>query len=230
MQLKKVNPSIIKKIKDTIERSKVKLAGIEFIKEKMPETTKRYESVINAAVKEVETSIANAEAYLAKIEGNVEKPEKPNNKYTQSQAAAIAKAKEINKEAAYSRQSLIYELEKYNISSEDAEFAVDHAGIDYNTNAERRAKSLLEYNYYSKHGLISQLKYLNFKESEAIKAANKYDKDEYWIEQAVGYLEKELSRYSDGRDNSYLMRELKDYKGFTLYQSKEAIKRFTNSN
>ncbi len=47
----KVNPSTIKKIKETIEKSKVKFAGIEFIKEKMPETTKRYESVINAAVK-----------------------------------------------------------------------------------------------------------------------------------------------------------------------------------
>lgn len=226
----KVNPSIIKKIKDIIERSKVKLAGIEFIKEKMPETTKRYESVINAAVKEVEASIANAEAYLAKIEGNVEKPEKPNPNYTTEQAAAIKKAKEINKEAAYSRQALIWELEDYRFSREVATFAVDNSGIDYNTNAARSAKSLLEYDYYSKDGLISRLKGLSYNESEAIKAANKYDKDEFWIGQAVGYMEKEYPEYSDGSNNSFLISKLKDINHYTLYQTEEAIKRFTNSN
>lgn len=125
---------------------------------------------------------------------------------------------EINKEAPYSRKSLIWELEKYNISSDDTEFAADHSGIDYNKNADRKAKTLLEYDAYSKERLIGRLKDFYYIESEAIQAANRYDTDEFWIKQGVRFMKNEWPIMIKEGNESYIKERLTMH-DFTEYQA-----------
>lgn len=138
----KVNPSTIKKIKETIERSKVKLAGIEFIKKEMPETTKRYEKVINEAIKDVKSSIQRAEKFLKAIENEEnpndskenssqpkpadnKKPSKPSSQKSQiDQIAAKLMGRKI-----YSKSGLIRKLvNDYGFSKDEATKAANKFG------------------------------------------------------------------------------------------------------
>lgn len=220
-----VNINVIKQIKDNIEKIRIKIAAIEFIKESMPETAKKHEKVINQALKDAKVSVDKAQAYLKKIEGEIEKPEDSDSKYTKDQAAAIAKAKEINKEIPYSRFYMEDELKKF-FKNEDAEFAAANAGIDYNDNAYRSSKIIFDTESLSKKELINKLTgsgyYYN--ESEAAYAANKYDK-EFWIQQAV---EKGKSAYwyyvRDGEKDN-LRSGLVGAYGFTKDEAKIAVER-----
>lgn len=56
----------IEKIKAALESNKKKLGALEVVKKYMPESYKRYKSVIDEATKSAEKSIAAAEAWLAK--------------------------------------------------------------------------------------------------------------------------------------------------------------------
>lgn len=133
---------IIDQIKETIERSKVKLAGIEFIKKEMPETTKRYEKVINEAIKDVKSSIQRAEKFLKAIENEEnpndskenssqpkpadnKKPSKPSSQKSQiDQIAAKLMGRKI-----YSKSGLIRKLvNDYGFSKDEATKAANKFG------------------------------------------------------------------------------------------------------
>lgn len=64
----KNNEEDIKKIKKMIEDLEYKIQGIGFIKERMPESFKLYESQINAATKSAQKAIEDAKAFLASLE------------------------------------------------------------------------------------------------------------------------------------------------------------------
>ena len=78
--------------------------------------------------------------------------------------------------SAFSRQGLIEQLEFEEYSTEDAEYAVDAVGVDWNEQAAKSAEAYLEFSAFSKQGLIDQLVFEGYSKAEA----------EYGVK-AVGY-------------------------------------------
>lgn len=208
-------------IKAKIEKLKEKMNGIEYIKETMPESYKKYEKVLNEALKDAEKSIEKAEDYLEKIEGKEDSEED----LSKGQLFAIDKAKEINTRLALSRAELIEQLKKYKITDEVAIFAADHAGIDYKENAYRRSETLFEKESFSRRSLIFNLtKKYSFKESEAEYAADKYDQ-EFWIDQAVqtSYTMYKYDINKGKKDDLKVV--LVKFQGFTEDQAEAAVEK-----
>lgn len=87
---------------------------------------------------------------------------------TTGQRNAIASAKSYLQYSAFSRDGLIHQLEYEQYSTEDATFAADNCGADWNEQAALSAKSYLEYSSFSRDGLIEQLEFEGFTTEQAI--------------------------------------------------------------
>ena len=141
-------------------------------------------AVAEAVGKEVNWDNAAKVAYLgakpAASAPQTQAPAQTNNTTTQTmgQKNALNKAKDYLYVIPFSRESLIRQLEEFEkYSHEDAVYAVDHCGADWNEQAARKAKDYLEVLSYSKSGLIEQLeKFEGFTHEQAV----------YGVEQA-GY-------------------------------------------
>ncbi|MFD3810377.1 Ltp family lipoprotein [Rhodococcus sp. NPDC058639] len=72
----------------------------------------------------------------------------------------------------FSRSGLIYHLEYEGFSTEDATYAVDRLGVDWNRQAARSAEQYLEMTSFSLSGLIEQLEYEGYTRAEAGYGAN----------------------------------------------------------
>lgn len=81
---------------------------------------------------------------------------------TISQKNALKKAKDYLNYSAFSYTGLIEQLEYEKFSTEDATYAVDNCGADWNKQAEKKAADYLEYSSFSRDGLIEQLEYEGF--------------------------------------------------------------------
>lgn len=92
------------------------------------------------------------------------------------QNEALEQAESYLDHMAFSRQGLIEQLQYEGYTLEEAVYAVDHCGADWNEQAAQKAASYLEHSSFSRQGLIDQLMYEGFTSSEA----------EYGV-QAVGY-------------------------------------------
>jgi hypothetical protein len=68
---------------------------------------------------------------------------------------------------AFSYNGLIKQLEYEGYSTEDATYAADHCGADWNEQAAKSAKSYLSSMSFSRSGLIQQLEYEGFTPSQA---------------------------------------------------------------
>lgn len=68
---------------------------------------------------------------------------------------------------AFSYDGLIKQLEYEGYSTEDATYAADHCGADWNEQAAKSAKSYLNSMSFSRSGLIQQLEYEGFTPSQA---------------------------------------------------------------
>lgn len=90
-----------------------------------------------------------------------------NNKATLSQQNALKKAKSYLEYSAFSRSGLIKQLEFEKFSSEDAMYAADNCGANWNEQAVKKAKFYLEYSSFSAEGLIDQLKFEGFTQEQA---------------------------------------------------------------
>ena len=88
-------------------------------------------------------------------------------KPTVSQVNAVKKAESYLSFSAFSRKSLIEQLEYEKFSHEDAEFAVDHITVDWNEQAAAKAKSYLSFSSFSRDGLIEQLEFEGFTREQA---------------------------------------------------------------
>lgn len=77
------------------------------------------------------------------------------------------------KYSAFSYTGLIDQLEYEEYSHEEAVFAADHCGADWNEQAAKCAESYLEYSAFSKSRLIAQLEYEGFTHEEAVYGAEK---------------------------------------------------------
>lgn len=90
-----------------------------------------------------------------------------NNEMTMGQKNALASAKNYLDFAAFSHSGLIEQLEYEGYSTEDATFAADNCGADWNEQAARAAKSYLDYSSFSRQGLIDQLLFEGYTQEQA---------------------------------------------------------------
>ncbi len=80
---------------------------------------------------------------------------------------AREKALEYLGNLAFSRESLIRQLEFDGFSSTDATYGVDALDVDWNSQAELKAQEYLDYTTFSRKGLIAQLMYEGFTKAQA---------------------------------------------------------------
>lgn len=95
---------------------------------------------------------------------------------TLSQTNALRQAANYLDYMSFSYSGLIDQLEYEGYSTEDATFAVDHCGADWNEQAALKAQDYLDFMSFSRSGLIDQLMYEGFSREQA----------EYGVS-AVGY-------------------------------------------
>lgn len=95
---------------------------------------------------------------------------------TLAQQNALQSAIKYLNYTSFSYTGLIQQLEYEGYSEEDATYAVDNSGADWNEQAAKTAQKYLEYTSFSREQLVEQLKYEGFTDEQA----------EYGA-QAVGY-------------------------------------------
>jgi len=91
---------------------------------------------------------------------------------TTSQSNALRKAASYLKYTSFSYSGLIGQLEFEGFSTEDATFAADYCGADWNEQAVGKAKSYLSWTSFSRSGLIAQLEFEGFTQDQAEYAAD----------------------------------------------------------
>lgn len=100
----------------------------------------------------------------------------PTPEMTMGQKNALKQAHNYLDFSAFSRSGLIDQLEFEGYSTEDATFAVDNCGADWNEQAAKKAQDYLDFSSFSRSGLIDQLEFEGFTTEQA----------EYGVS-AVGY-------------------------------------------
>ena len=86
---------------------------------------------------------------------------------TLGQKNALATAKSYLNSGAFSHSGLIGQLEYEGYSIEDATYAADNCGADWNEQAGKSAKEYMDYDSFSRSGLIDQLIYEGFTQEQA---------------------------------------------------------------
>lgn len=84
-----------------------------------------------------------------------------------SQKNALRAAKNYLSIMPFSHQGLVEQLEYEGFSHEDATYAADNCGADWNEQAAKKAESYLEIMPFSRDGLIEQLVYEGFTQEQA---------------------------------------------------------------
>lgn len=98
---------------------------------------------------------------------------KKTTKMTAGQRNALARAKSYLAYSAFSKKGLKDQLLYERYSNSDAQYAVDHCGADWNTQAYLKAKSYLSFMSFSRDGLIDQLEFEGFTHSQAVYGADR---------------------------------------------------------
>lgn len=80
---------------------------------------------------------------------------------------ALAKAHSYLGFSAFSKDGLIKQLNFEGFSAEEAQYAVDNCGADWNEQAALKAKSYLDFTSFSRSGLIQQLEFEGFTTEQA---------------------------------------------------------------
>lgn len=86
---------------------------------------------------------------------------------SKSQTNALKMAKQYLSTMPFSHDSLIKQLEYEGFSSDDATYAADNCGADWNAQAAKSAQSYLDTQAFSRQGLIDQLEYEGYTEDQA---------------------------------------------------------------
>ena len=69
--------------------------------------------------------------------------------------------------SSFSFSGLVEQLEYEGFSHEDAVFAVENCGADWNEQAAKKAQSYLDFMSFSREGLIGQLEFEGFSREQA---------------------------------------------------------------
>lgn len=133
---------------------------------------------------------------------------------TTGQKNALKSAKNYLSFSAFSYDGLIKQLEFEKYTTEEAIFAVENCGADWNEQALKSARNYLSFSAFSYSGLIKQLEFEGFTSEQAAYGADNCNAD--WNEQAAKSAENYLSFSSFSKDG--LIQQLK-YEGFTQEQA-----------
>lgn len=87
---------------------------------------------------------------------------------TKSQANALKRANQYLNYTAFSYKGLVEQLEFEQFSHEDAVYAADWCGADWNQQAAKKAQQYLDYTAFSRGGLIDQLEFEGFTHDQAV--------------------------------------------------------------
>lgn len=146
------------------------------LQKKYNELYKQHNELKSSTVNEKETKAQNEESAENKAnELNVF--EKDTSKDTDVHVAtmgernALSKAKDYLEFMEFSYTGLISQLEYEKYSREEAVYAADNCGADWNEQAAKKAKTYLEFMSFSKDGLIEQLEFEGFTHEQAIYGA-----------------------------------------------------------
>ena len=137
-----------------------------------------------------------------------------NNSVSVSKQNALRSAKDYLSVSAFSRSGLIKQLQYEKYSTEDATYAVDNCGANWNQQALKSAKDYLSVSAFSRSGLIKQLQYEGFTSEQANYGVNNCGAD--WNQQAAKSAKDYLSVSAFSRDG--LISQL-EYEGFTHDQA-----------
>lgn len=133
---------------------------------------------------------------------------------TTGESNALRQANSYLSFMAFSRDGLIDQLEFEGYTSDEAVYAVDNCGANWNEQAVKKAKSYLGTMAFSRSGLIEQLEFEGFAEDEATYGADNCDAD--WYEQAAKKAKSYLDLMSFSRDG--LIDQL-EFDGFTYEEA-----------
>jgi hypothetical protein len=86
---------------------------------------------------------------------------------TMSERNAMRKASDYLDFMSFSYSGLVDQLEFEGFTHEEATFAVDHCGADWNEQAALKAQSYLDFMSFSRSGLIDQLEFEGFTPDQA---------------------------------------------------------------
>ena len=87
---------------------------------------------------------------------------------TTGQSNALKAAKRYLDALPFSYEGLVKQLEFEKYTHEDAVFAVDHSGADWNEQAAKKAESYLQSGAFSRDRLIDQLEFDGFTHEQAV--------------------------------------------------------------
>lgn len=107
----------------------------------------------------------------SKVESKAESKvadDKQDNNLSADQTNALRSAKGYLAVMPFSYQGLVEQLEYEQYSHNDAVYAADNCGADWNEQAKKSAKSYLSTSAFSESGLIEQLEYENFTHDQAV--------------------------------------------------------------
>lgn len=133
---------------------------------------------------------------------------------TTGQRNALKSAKDYLSMMPFSHDGLIEQLKYEKYSDEDATYAADNCGADWNEQALKSAKNYLSMMAFSYTGLIQQLEHEQFTKGQATYAADNCGAD--WNEQAAKSAENYLGIMSFSKDG--LIEQL-EFEGFTHEQA-----------
>lgn len=100
----------------------------------------------------------------AEAEGTEEAQEQ---QLTTGQQNALRKADDYLSTMSFSHSGLVEQLEYEGFSTEDAIFAADNCGADWNEQAAKKAQDYLDTMSFSRDGLVEQLEYEGFTAEQA---------------------------------------------------------------
>ena len=135
-----------------------------------------------------------------------------------SKQNALKRAQSYLRYSAFSRKRLIEQLEYENYSNEDATYAADNVGADWNAQALKKAQSYLDYSAFSRKKLIEQLEYEGFTSEQSNYGVNNVGAD--WNAQASKKAQSYLGYSAFSHDQ--LVQQL-EYEGFTHEQSEYGV-------
>lgn len=131
-----------------------------------------------------------------------------------SKRNALRSAESYLSFSAFSYDRLVEQLEFEKYSHEDAVYAADHCGADWNEQAVKKAKSYLSFSTFSYSGLINQLEFEGFTSEQSVYAADRCGAN--WKEQAVKCARNYLDILSFSRQG--LIDQL-EFEGFTYEEA-----------
>ena len=137
-----------------------------------------------------------------------------NSSVSVSKQNALKSARDYLNTMAFSRDSLIHQLEFEKFSTEDATYAVDNVGANWNEQAIKSAQDYLRYSAFSRDGLIKQLEFEKFTHEQAEYGVSNVTVD--WNEQAAKSAQDYLKYSAFSRDG--LIKQL-EFEGFTYDQA-----------